>query len=862
MAEEFEVEDNVHSEAPPGQAVPPVAPSFRDPRLRMTWSGRSSVRIVSSISNFILAAAALGFLISDQRFLQGTGIFITLFFIDRLMHFGEADVPLTELPASGPINVAKYMAPSAFAAIERAFDRSILRKEYFLLALGHELLNHSEVNEGLRRLDVKPEEFKAKLESFIAESGSEAAAMTREAVEEAASAVALEAFAQALREEHRFVEISDLFGALAYLDDEKLKRLFNLFAIEAGDLERALLFGWNRRRASRLRRMPKNVGGFRSDAHRELRHRVMNRAWTARPTPTLDRYGIDYTDLARNGEIGFLVGHKGEYERLVDALARPVNPNALLVGEEGIGKEAVIAHLAFDLNKDRVPAPLFDKRLVALQLSSLVAGAPPDELHKRLQTIVEEITTAGNLILYIPDIHNLVRTSGTAYMSAADALIPIIKDNLFPIIGVTYPREFKEFLEPRSDFIGLFEVIRVQEIAEEDAEKILVYESLILERQTGIEISFGAIKEAVTLAKKYFHTKFLPSSGAELLKGALVEAQRLGEHNIGPDRVIHVAEEKVNIPIHKTGEEEAQALLHLEESIHENYIDQDEAVKAIATALREYRAGITRPGGPIASFLFVGPTGVGKTELAKILAKVQFGSMEAMIRFDMTEYQDKQSFYRFIGSPDGSMSGALTDAVLHKPYCLVLLDEFEKAFPDILNLFLQVFDDGRLTDNLSRTVDFQNTIIIATSNAHSDIINESLRRGESMVAIAEYLKQRLVDVFKPELLNRFSRIVVFHDLAPADLEKVVALNLADLSALAEKQGIKLIFDPEAVRKIAHLGYDPNFGARPLRRLIDDKLRAPLAEEILKQEVRRGTKLRITVQGDEFRFEIAADSASP
>jgi ATP-dependent Clp protease ATP-binding subunit ClpA len=291
----------------------------------------------------------------------------------------------------------------------------------------------------------------------------------------------------------------------------------------------------------------------------------------------------------------------------------------------------------------------------------------------------------------------------------------------------------------------------------------------------------------------------------------------------------------------------------MEDIVHQRLIGQEEAVTAVAEALREYRSGLARQGGPIASFLFVGPTGVGKTELAKILAGIQFGSEKMMVRFDMTEYQDKESFIRFIGSPDGKTSGALTEAVREKPYSLVLLDEFEKAFPDILNLFLQVFDDGRLTDNLGRTVDFTNTIIIATSNAHSDIINEALSKGEKMTDIADYLKTRLTDVFKPELLNRFSKIIVFHNLAPADLQKIVALNLSDLAELVKAQGIYLDFDPSAVTEIVKLGYDPAFGARPLRRMIDEKIKAPLASAMLGKTIEKGDRVRVVYENDAFSF---------
>jgi len=821
----------------------------------MTVGGRLVVRIVSHVSYLVIGVAVFTFLISDISWIRWSGVFLALFLTDRFLHFREADIPFSELPPRGKVNLARYLRPKAFSLLERAFDRSVLAKRNFFLEMIRQLVHFREIEEGLRRLDVKPEEFSEKIDEFLSKtSGDDPGDMSQKSYlrSEAEDLVFL-AFPIALRAGHDFIEPSDLFSALPQMDDEHIGRLFQMFSLNPGDLEKALLFGSSRRLFRWFRRIPRGVGGMVLESHRRMRHRIMNRAWTSRPTPTLDRYGVDFTDLARERQVGFLVGREAEYERLVETLARPVNPNALLVGEAGIGKEALVAHLAFRLVKDEVPPELFDKRLVGLELSNLVAGSTPADLQTRIQKIAEEIMLAGNIVLYIPDIHNLVNTSGTAYLSAADAFMPIVLNNAFPIVGSTYPREYKTFIEPRSDFAGAFEVIRVSEVSEEDAEKILVYESMILERQSGIFISFGAVKRSVKLAKKFMRNKFLPASGEELLKSALIEAERRGEKYLGPDIVVSTAETKVNVPIHEAGKAEARRLLNLESVIHERLVDQDEAVKAVSDALREYRSGLSRKGGPIASFLFVGPTGVGKTELAKILAKVQFGSENLMARFDMTEYQDKQSFYRFIGSPDGKTRGALTEAILEKPYSLILLDEFEKAYPDILNLFLQVFDDGRLTDNLGQTVSFENTIIIATSNAHSDIIMEALRQGQPVAQVADYLKRRLTDVFRPELLNRFSKVVVFRNLAPDDLEKISALNLKDVADAVREQGITISFDDSVVRQFAKWGYDPVFGARPLRGMVSDKLRALLAEKILRGELVRGAKLRCQVNNEKIEF---------
>ncbi len=830
---------------------------FSDPRLRMTVVGRSLIRTFSSIFLLFTVVAVFTLLISGITWLWYLAFIVIIFLIDYFAHRNEGRRFLSEIPTKGRVNLAGYLKLSVFRTIEKAFTEASVGGGDFYLEIFKKLLGHKGIQEGLTRMNISNDEILDKTEEFIKNKSGEAGHVSKADVSGQVETLVKVAFDHALRNGHLFIECGDIFAALASMKSEPINRIFSIFGIEANDLEQALVFSSVRDRFSSLKNIPATIGGFIGGTTK-IRHRIMNRAWTSRPTPTLDRFGTDFTDLARQEEVGFLIGHEVEYQRMVDALARPVNPNALLIGEAGIGKETIVAHFAYDLVKDKVSETLFDKRLVMLDISGLVAGAAPEELQARLKEIVEEIATAGNIILYIPDMHNLVKTSGTAYLSAADALMPVIMSNSFPVIGATYPREFKEFLESRSDLVGAFEKIRVNEITEEEAGKILIYESLILERQSKILISFGAIKKAVKLAKKYFGNKFLPSSASELMKDALVEARRKGLKAIQPDLVIEVAEKKTKIPIHEATEKEAEQLLNLEEVIHERLIDQEEAVTAVANVLREYRSGLAKPGGPIAIFLFVGPTGVGKTELAKILATIQFGSKDAMIRFDMTEYQDKQSFFRLIGSPDGKVSGSLTEAVLEKPYSLILLDEFEKAFPDILNLFLQVFDDGRLTDNNGRLVDFQNTIIIATSNAHSDIINEALRQGQVMSQIGEYLKTKLTDVFKPELLNRFSKIVVFNNLSAENLYKVTLLNLKDFSKTLDDKGIVLEFSEEVVKKISKLGFEPAFGARPLQRVIAERLKAPLAQKMLTKEVVRGGRYTVVLKREEeFDFVAAA-----
>ena len=822
----------------------------------MPTFGRFIVRLIVYCGYMTLLAAVITFLLSDIGWLFWLGISGSLFLIDRLFHLGQAErslilVNLKNL-GSQKINAAKYLTPTSLSILERAYDKALITNSSFFLYLIKFLMENRGIREMIVRFDVSPKEFGQKIDDLLQETAS-TIKNDRKTLIIQAEDLLKKAFEISLFNYEKFIEPRSFFAALGSVDDKAIIRIFNLFSITPDDLENALVFARFQDKFGWLRRMPIVLGGFAHHPYK-VRRRIMNRAWTARPTPNLDKYAVDFTDLARKQQVGFLIGHKEEYGRLVDILSRPTKPNVLLVGEPGIGKETLVAHLAFKIIKDKVPEPLFDKRLVMLSIGNLISGAPPQEISARMNKMVEEIVSSGNIILYIPDIHNLIKTSGEGNLSAADIIAPVFNNDAFPVIGATYPREFKQMIEPQSDFANAFEMVRLNEISEAEAIKLLTYDSIILESQYKITVSFGAIKQAVSLAHKYFRQKLLPSSAEDLLKEALADATQKGDKVLQADDIIAIAERKINIPIHRAGKEEAEKLLNLENIIHQRLIDQEEAVKAVSRSLREYRSGLSRKGGPIAVFLFVGPTGVGKTELSKILTKIQFGSENLMLRFDMSEYQDKQSIFRFIGSPDGKMAGNLTEAVIQKPYCLILLDEFEKAHPDILNLFLQVFDDGRLTDNFGRTVDFTNTIIIATSNAHSEFIKTHIEAHTPMETIAEELKKKLTDYFKPELLNRFSGVIAFKTLSRENIEAIAGLHLKDLTqSLEETNGISLDFDEAVVKKIAELGYNPVFGARPLRGVISEKLRSVLAEKILREEIVKGGSVKVILENGEIKF---------
>jgi len=829
---------------------------FNEPRFKLNTFSDFWFRVIVYSTYLVIAASVPILITSDLVRFRWLGLLIALFLGDRLLHLGEAEKSLSEYSFSKNIqeNVCLYMKPAVKKVLNHSYRKSYALNQNFYLVLLKELIIYREIKEILRRLEVNYNEFDQKIDEYLkTATGIKDKKELLNKIEE----LSKQSFFEALKFNDRFIELRSLFSAFQIVTDPTLLKLFELFDIKAQDFSQVAVFGRYQSAFSWLKRLPKTFGGFIHPKYR-LRRRVMNRAWTARPTPTLDQFSTDLTSLARGGQIGLLIGHEKEFKQIVDILSRPTKPNALLLGEAGAGKSALVSHLAFCLVKDLVPASIFDRRLVSLNITSLIADASYDVIAGRLKKIVDEIILAGNIILHIPDLGDLFKTSEKGSLNAIDILSPVFQSDLFPILAEIYPQEFKKNLELRSDVFDLFEIVEVEEISPEEAVRFLVYDSLILESQFKIFVTFRAVKKAVELAHRYFRPKLLPSSADDLLKQALIEARQQGEKILNERIVIETAEARSKIPIQKASEVEAEVLLNLEKIIHQNFINQDQAVKAVSEALRQYRSGLSRKGGPIASFLFVGPTGVGKTELSKILAKVQFGSSEAMIRFDMSEYQEKNTISRFIGASESGMANSLTQAVLQKPYSLILLDEFEKAHSDILNLFLQVFDDGRLTDSLGRTVDFQNTIIIATSNAHSEFIKTELEKGKPIEEIGEELKKKLTSVFRPELLNRFSDIIVFRNLNLEEIVLITKIQLNDLAkTLKEVQGISFSFDETAVRKLAELGYSPIFGARPLRQVISEKIRSVLAEKILKKEIDRGNEIMVVFENNQFQFKITA-----
>jgi ATP-dependent Clp protease ATP-binding subunit ClpC len=806
----------------------------------------------SEAENFLYKLVSFSFI---SLFLTGTivlvlfsggrgkylGILLLLFLLNKIYRLNKGRKTIYDLKKKGG-NLREVFTNQSLNVLLNSFYAARGGGKNFYLSVLENLCVLKEIKIILERLDVKTEDFLKKADFYLSQK-------SQGEIKEDLEKVILSSYENAVLTNDNYLYPRNIFGGLAEIDDKDLKKVFAVFDLKTEDIGSAVIFGkW--KNLSKLT-VPQKIGEF-VKVHNFKERRVMNRAWTARPTPTLDQYSMDLTESARKNKLGFLIGHEKEFNQLVEAISRPGKPNALLVGEPGTGKSTIVDHLAYAIIKDEVPEVIFDKRLVSLNLSGLLAGKE-DEVSSRIIQITDEIIRSGNIILFIPLIHDLFKNS-TQGLSAIDTLLPIIRNAYIPVIGETFPKEYKKYIEPNSSFIDQFEVIRVQELDENESVQFLIYNSVIFENKYKVFTPFKTIRKIVYLAKRYMREKPLPGSALNLFEEAIGRAVKEKRSKISEEDIEEIVEKTTGLPIRKISSAEADKVLNLEEYIHKKFINQDDAVSAVSKAIREYRSGLSRKGGPIASFLFVGPTGVGKTELSKILAEVNFGSKENMIRLDMSEYQEKTSIYRLLGYPDGSYGGMLTDSVSSNPYSLILLDEFEKAHPDILNVFLQVFDDGRLTDNLGKTVDFQNTIIIATSNANSEFIKQQIEAGKKISEISLEMKKKLSAYFKPELLNRFSDIVVFRELNKEEIKQIANLLIQDLKkTLMEEKGIDIVLEEGVLERLVEIGYDPVFGARPLRKAISENIKDILAQGILSGSIKKGDVVKIFRKDDKFDF---------
>lgn len=575
----------------------------------------------------------------------------------------------------------------------------------------------------------------------------------------------------------------------------------------------------------------------------------LNRTMTARQTTLLNSVSEDLTRLAKHGHIAPVIRR----DELVTAYERGLESGlqvALFVGAEGVGKTAFIEGLARAMVEEKVPSALFDKRLVSVHVAQLVTGADAGQISERLLQLTEEVAQSGNIVLVLEGLEALVGAGYGGTRDLLDLLSASIERLGLSVIATTTPTAYTESIEGKA-FAKRATVIRVEPPTQDTAERIAFAHVGGFEYAQNVFFSYEAIETGLRTGMTATSSLGFPGNALGWLSEAAVQTRATKGLNalVTREDVGRIIEEKTGIPSTALAQDEAQDLLTLESRLQKRVIGQEEAVRAVARAMRRSRAQLRDARRPIASFLFLGPTGVGKTELAKALAHEYFGAPDRLIRLDGSEYQHPSSIDRFIGHPGDPKGGILTEAVRAKPYALLLIDEIEKAHPDILTLFLQMLDDGRITDGLGRTIDCTHLVIIATSNAAAKFIQEQVRAGVSAEVLKTALLEReLLATFRPEFLNRFDAVEVFAPLSVESVTRIAWLMVRAIQERVEAQGYHFVIEDAAVELFAKLGYDPEFGARPLRRVLQDTLETALADILLQKQVQKGDTLRVDEHG--------------
>src|SRR5580693_8683938 len=646
-------------------------------------------------------------------------------------------------------------------------------------------------------------------------------------------------------------------------------------------------------------------------------------------TPALRAFGRDLNELAKKGELDPVIGRKNEIERVIQILCRRTKNNPVLVGEAGVGKTAIVEGLAQEIAADNMPELLRDKRVITLDLALMVAGTKyRGQFEERIKAVMDEIRRSKNVILFIDELHMIVGAgSAEGALDASNIIKPALSRGELQCVGATTLNEYRKYIEKDAALERRFQTVKVEAPTVEEAVQILKGLRPKYETHHKAKLTDEALEAAVRLSDRYITGRFLPDKAIDVMdeagararinsmtrppdvkeiekdietiraeKEAAIKAQdyekaaalRDSEHHtkeklerilngwreqrdereviVTGDDIMHIVSKWTGVPLNRMEQKEAQKLLKMEEELEQQVIGQDEAVIAISKALRRSRADLKDPRRPIGSFIFLGPTGVGKTFLARSLAEFMFGDADALIQIDMSEYMEKFTASRLIGSPPGYVGyeegGQLSEAVRRRPYAVVLFDEVEKAHPDVMHLLLQILEEGKITDSLGRKIDFRNTIIIMTSNVGAELIKRQTSLGFGAVSgqeSYEQMRDKILEeskrTFKPEFLNRLDDMIVFHTLGRPDLANIVNLEVAKVVGRIGAKAIKVVLSPSAVEVLIDKGYDPTYGARPMRRAVEKFLEDPLAEELLRGNIKAGDTLEVQGAVEKLDFKV-------
>jgi ATP-dependent Clp protease ATP-binding subunit ClpC len=567
---------------------------------------------------------------------------------------------------------------------------------------------------------------------------------------------------------------------------------------------------------------------------------------TGRVTPDLDAVSTDFTQQVKKGLVEKTYWRMEEIKRVAELLGGS-NRNVLIIGSPGCGKTGIVKGIAYNVIRGTEFEQLRFKRIVSLEVGKILAGTKSSgDVADKLKKAVEDALGSGDVILFVDDIHTLIagsQTEDTRTSSAYTVLTNYLTDGRLQFIGATNIENYRHYIEPNGSFSQLFQVVEIPPSSKEETLEILKVKAENLERMYRLKITFRALKTIVEMGDKLIHERVFPDKAVDILNRCVAQVAKKTKE-VNSSEVLEVLSEVTHIPVSAVSQDESQKLLNIEAEMKKRVIGQDEAINMIGSALKRARAGMRNESKPMASFLFVGTTGVGKTETAKTLARVYFGDEKLMIRLDMSEYQQQDSISRLLGSPDGSTKGVLTEAVRSRPFALILLDEIEKAHQDILLAFLQVLDDGRLTDSSGTTVDFTNTIIIATSNVGTRSIQGVFARNGNFDEMKELALKDVRDKFAPEFLNRFNGVIVYKPLSTESVRKIAEIMLNGVRKLGEAKGIKVYFKPILMDELLKRGYNPEWGARPMARVIEESVENYLAIKILAKEIVGGDSIEL------------------